>query len=240
MLTLENGGQQLRAFAHPDCEPVRIGQAVRVAGCLRVVNGDRALVIQSMDPLDEICEGGSAPPDDDRIRLTDLIRNIQPPYRKLVERVIDDASLFARFCRVPASTGYHHAYPGGLLRHTIEVMELGLTIHPLLPVKVDTSLLLAAGFFHDLGKIDAYTDRAPYALTPLGKAWGHQVLGLRSLLPLLEQTDALSPESGGRLLATLRLIPSQQSSPIPPEHEALITLDGLSVQLSRVGRLMAA
>lgn len=240
MLTLGNGEQQLRAFAHPDCVPVRIGQAVRVAGCLRVVNGDRALVIRNIDPIDEIGEGGSAPPDDDLVRLADLIRHIQPPYRELVERVIGDAALFARFCRVPASTGHHHAYPGGLLRHVIEVMELGLTLHPLLPVKVDASLLLTAGFLHDLGKIDAYTDHVPYALTPLGKAWGHEMLGLRYLLPLLEQTDALSPESGGRLLATLRLIPSQQSSPIPPEHEALITLDGLSVQLSRVGRLKAA
>lgn len=111
---------------------------------------------------------------------------------------------------------------------------------PLLPVKVDTSLLLTAGFLHDLGKIDAYTDHAPYELTPLGKAWGHQVLGLRRLLPFLDQTPSLPPESGGRLLSALRLIPSHHTSPIPPEQEVLAILDGLSVQLSRVGHLMAA
>lgn len=109
------------------------------------------------------------------------------------------------------------------MKHTIEVMELGIKLLPLLPVKVDTSLLLTAGFLHDVGKIDTHTDHAPYTLTPLGKAWGHQVLGLRYLLPLLEQTDSLSLELGGRLLSTLRLIPSSHTSPIPPEQEVLVT-----------------
>ncbi|MBZ0169909.1 Putative helicase [Candidatus Methylomirabilis lanthanidiphila] len=132
-----------------------------------------------MDLVEQSRQNESTPLDNDFARLADLIRQIQVPYRELVERAINDPSCWTRFCRAPASTDHHHAHVGGLLRHTIEVMEFGIKPLPLLPVKVNPSLLLTAGLFHDLGKIDAYTEHAPYALTPLGKAWGHQVLGLR-------------------------------------------------------------
>lgn len=186
MLTPQNGRQQIRAFAHPDCLTVQIGQAVRVSGCIRFVNGDHALVIRNMDLVGQRRRSESTPLDNDLVWLADLIRQT------------------------------------------------------LLPVKVDPSLLLTAGFFHDLGKVDTYTEHAPYALTPLGKTWKHQVLGLRYRLPLLEHTPSLTPEAGGRLLSALHLIPSQRASSISPEQEVLATLDGLSVHLSRMGSLPAA
>lgn len=107
-------------------------------------------------------------------------------------------------------------------------------------VEMDATLLLTAGFLHDVGKIDAYTVHAPYELTPLGKAWGHEMLGLRILLPLLSSTDVLPQDASSRLLTTLRLRPPSSPAPIPLEQEVLATLDGLSVQLTRMGRLLAA
>jgi len=98
---------------------------------------------------------------------------------------------------------HHHAYAGGLLQHTVEVMEAGLRLRPLLPVAVDQTLLLTVGFCHDLGKVDAYTLQPPYALTPEGRALGHEWLGLTRLFRVVESLHAFPPEATGRLLATL-------------------------------------
>lgn len=243
MLTLRDERGQIRAFAHADCMPVRPGQTVQVSGRIRIVDGERELRIRTMEPIDQNRTGtirGTVTVDKNLARLAALIGEIRSPYRALVEQIVGNEPLFGRFCRAPASTGNHHAYKGGLLHHTIEVMDMGLKLLPMLSVPVDTSLLLTAGFLHDFGKIDAYTDHPPYELTARGESFGHEILGLWYLLPLLDQTPSLSPELSARLLSTLRLIPSHHNVSIPPEQEVLTTLDGLSVQLSRVGCLIAA
>lgn len=243
MLTLRDERGQIRAFAHADCMPVRPGQTVQISGRMRIVDGERELVIRTMQPIDQDQTGttrGTATVDQHLARLAALIGEIRSPYRALVEQIIGNEPLFGRLCRAPASTGNHHAYKGGLLHHTVEVMDMGMKLLPMLSVQVDVSLLLTAGFLHDFGKIDAYTDHPPYELTARGESLGHELLGLWYLLPLLDKTPSLSPEASARLLSTLRLIPSHHTLSIPPEQEVLTTLDGLSVQLSRVGRLMAA
>lgn len=240
MLTLQDSRKAIRAFAHPDCMPVQIGQAVQVSGYLKLVGQERALMIRTMSLVEQCGRREPPPLDTDLAKLSVLIGYIRPPYHTVVEQIVNDERLFDRLCRAPASTGHHHSYEGGLLHHTVEVMELGITLRPMLSVEVDVNLLLTAGFLHDVGKIDAYTVLTPYELTPLGKAWGHEVLGLRILLPLLSRADILPPDASSRLMATLRLMPPLSLAPIPPEQEVLTTLDGLSVQLSRVGRLVAA
>lgn len=243
VITLRDERGQIRAFAHADCLPVRQGQTVQVSGRIRIVDGERELLIRTIQPIDQDRAGttrGTATVDQDLGRLAALIGEIRSPYRALVEQIVGNEPLFDRFCQAPASTGHHHAYTGGLLHHSVEVMDMGLKLLPMLSVEVDASLLLTAGFLHDFGKIDAYTDHPPYELTARGESFGHEILGLWYLLPLLDQTPSLSPELSARLLSTLRLIPSHHTLSIPPEQEVLITLDGLSVQLSRVGRLMAA
>jgi hypothetical protein len=161
------------------------------------------------------------------------VAKIGPPYRALVDRVLEDGAFVARFCQVPASLAYHHAYAGGLFQHTVEVMEAGLRLRPLLPVAVDLSLLLTAGFFHDLGKVDTYTDQPPYALILLGRSIGHEWLGFRRLFQILDATPSVSLETSGRFLTTLAPIPGHRAAVLPPERGVLATLDGLSVSLSR-------
>lgn len=243
VLTLRDARGQIRAFAHADCKPVRPGQTVRISGRIRLVHGERELLIRNMQSIDQDRTGttrGPATVDQHLTKLAELMREIRSPYRALVEQIVGNQALFSRFCRAPASTDHHHAYAGGLLHHTIEVMEYGLTLRRSFPNTVDPSLLLTAGFFHDLGKVDAYTDHPPYELTARGACFGHEMLGLWYLLPLLNQTPSLSPQLGARLLAALRLMPSHDTGSIALEQEVLTTLDGLSVQLSRVGGVVAA
>lgn len=177
MLTLHDNRQAIRAFAHPDCMPVQIGQTVQVSGYLRLVGQERALMIRTMSLVEQCRKREVSQLDTDLVKLSALIGHIRQPYHTLVEQIVNDERLFDRLCRAPASTGHHHSYEGGLLHHTVEVMELGITLRPMLSVEVDANLLLTAGFLHDVGKIDAYTVLTPYELTPLGKAWGARGAG---------------------------------------------------------------
>jgi 3'-5' exoribonuclease len=241
VLTLTDGSGGIRGFAQAEAGPVQIGQLVRVRGRTRLAHGELEVLVQAFSPVDPgtTREGAHAPADADLTRLSALVAEITPPYRELVDRVLEDGAFVARFCQVPASLAYHHAYAGGLLQHTVEVMEAGLRLRPLLPVAVDLSLLLTAGFFHDLGKADTYTDQPPYAVTPIGRALGHEWLGLRRLFQVLDGSPSVPPEASGRLLTTLAPIPVHRAAPLPLERGVLATLDGLSVSLSRSGSAAA-
>ena len=56
----------------------------------------------------------------------------------------------------PAAKNNHHNYVGGLLRHTIECVEIARTIFQAFPQKIDEDLIVAACVMHDFGKIFEY------------------------------------------------------------------------------------
>ena len=56
----------------------------------------------------------------------------------------------------PAAKNNHHNYVGGLLKHTIECVEIARTIFQAFPKKIDEDLIIAACVMHDFGKIFEY------------------------------------------------------------------------------------
>ena len=55
----------------------------------------------------------------------------------------------------PAAKSKHHAYTHGLLEHTLEVVKFAISDLELYP-KINKDILITAGLFHDLGKINEY------------------------------------------------------------------------------------
>lgn len=230
VLTIENEGGAIRAFAHPDIRPVATGQQVRVVGRTRDRDGELELVITDLTPI--VPEGVAAKSGDTE-RLTALVREItDPAYQALVRAILEEPIFREKFCRVPASQHYHHAEAGGLLRHTIEVVEAAIRLFPMLSQPLDRDVLLCGACLHDIGKVDTYSLSVPTQLTAEGRALGHEYLGLQRVFRALERVPTLSPEATGRLLGTLFPLPGRSVS---PEREVLTILDGLSVELSRLG-----
>jgi 3'-5' exoribonuclease len=91
----------------------------------------------------------------------------------------DDADFRARYEQCPAATVGHHAYLGGLLRHTVEVLSIGRHVARIAGADVD--LVTAGILLHDIGKLQAY--RWDGALQPTEKnvLYGHVVLGALEL-----------------------------------------------------------
>lgn len=111
-------------------------------------------------------------------------------------RFLNDDAFREQFILWPAAKSNHHAYPGGLVRHTLFVMRLcreaarNSYAHLVTPIGYQT--LLFAAFFHDVGKLEElglhpvtgdvfYTDR--------GQRFGHILLGRDMLLDAARELD---------------------------------------------------
>ena len=73
--------------------------------------------------------------------------------------VIRDFSneLFKPYSEYPAATKVHHAYPGGLLNHTYQMLHMLEGLYPCLPYEIKVERCILAILFHDYGKVYEYT-----------------------------------------------------------------------------------
>lgn len=79
----------------------------------------------------------------------DLIED--PNLRKSCKKILDTPDFFTH----PASTGIHHGYVGGLVVHTLEVLDYAVALSKSFP-QTNLDILIAAGLWHDYGKIWDY------------------------------------------------------------------------------------
>jgi 3'-5' exoribonuclease len=211
VLTLADRTGWIRAFADPPDGALAPGDVVRVTGCVRAREGELELLTWSLapdptwpDPTDLIPSAPEAP-SAYLARLADLAAGIEvAAYRTLIRALLDDRAFLDAFCLAPGSLDRHHAHRGGLLQHTVEVMELAHRAAAAYPrLAADLDLLLVAGFFHDVGKADTYTLTYPFELTALGRTLGHEALGLRRLFRALDTVSSDPGGAVGRLVALL-------------------------------------
>ncbi|ADI00873.1 3'-5' exoribonuclease YhaM family protein [Syntrophothermus lipocalidus] len=90
--------------------------------------------------------------------LLSLVQRINDGDLKNMVRALLDENREA-FCRTPAAKQYHHAYVGGLVEHTLEVVRIALASAEAMNengVVVDTDVLLAGAVLHDIGKTKEY------------------------------------------------------------------------------------
>jgi 3'-5' exoribonuclease len=240
VLTLCDRTGPLCAFVGRPTHPLLPGHVIRVHGSTRQRHGQLELIVQSAIPvpsspglLASLIPSAPEPSSHYLQRLTKVTEAVSDPgHQGFIRGFLGDTAFLTRFCRAPASLEHHHAYEGGLLQHTVEVMESALRISPGLPRPLDLSLLLTLAFTHDIGKIDAYTATFPYRLTSLGRAWGHEILGLQRVFQTLTTHPVLSPAASGRLLTALLEAHRPAGRPAMPEIIVLKALDGLDAGLA--------
>jgi 3'-5' exoribonuclease len=108
--------------------------------------------------------------------LLALVEAVADPHvRNLVQAFLDDEDVVHRLRRAPAAKSVHHAYPGGLLEHTVSCLKLSHRVADHYP-QVDRDLLVAGAFFHDLGKIRELSFERQVEYTDEGRLVGHLVM----------------------------------------------------------------
>lgn len=107
--------------------------------------------------------------------LVGLLATIRhPAIKRLLGDFLRDEQLITRFKRSPAATTFHHAFVGGLLEHTLNMLRLGAAICPLYP-GISRDLVLAGIFLHDIAKTWELSSDAAFGYTDGGHLVGHIV-----------------------------------------------------------------
>lgn len=116
-------------------------------------------------------------PGDDTLwaELLALVDAVADPHVKtLIKAFVDDDDVAHRLRRGAAKT-VHHAYPGGLLEHTVSCLKLAHRIADQYP-QVDRDLLVAGAFLHDIGKIRELSIEKNAEYSDEGRLVGHVVM----------------------------------------------------------------
>ena len=117
-------------------------------------------------------------------------------YRAVAEAMLERHSQALE--RIPAAKSVHHAFLGGLLMHTANMMKLADFLAELYRDTIDRSLLLAGTLLHDMAK------EQEFAFSQLGLATDYSVKG--QLLGHL----VMGAQEAARVAETLR-VPEEKS-----------------------------
>jgi 3'-5' exoribonuclease len=114
-------------------------------------------------------------------KLRHFLRTLSHPHLKaLGELFLMDDALMQAFSACPAGVKLHHAYVGGLLEHTVTMMEIAEQLLPFYP-GTDRDLTLMGLFLHDLGKTRELTFARAFGYRDEGQLIGHIVQGVEML-----------------------------------------------------------
>ncbi|NYS62572.1 TraI domain-containing protein [Vreelandella salicampi] len=82
--------------------------------------------------------------------------------REFLTRVLERQDRMEAFLNAPASVSYHHAYPGGLLQHSLDVANNAVAMlrlnEPDMP-RLMQETCFVAGLLHDIGKTYTYDSK---------------------------------------------------------------------------------
>jgi 3'-5' exoribonuclease len=174
---------------------------VTIRGRVETYQGHLQLIADAILPV----------PDPAALDLSELIKhtqkNVPEMYRRMreilsqlrdrqlkaiVEEFLNDAEIMKKFIVAPAAMGMHHAWIGGLLEHTVSVLELATVICPRYP-DIDQDLVFAGLFLHDIAKTVELSYAAGFDYTDEGRLIGHVVKGTI----WLDQKAQLASGGGG-------------------------------------------
>jgi len=205
---------------------------LRVQECRRVTEADRELGFDEADLIPSTHEDI----DDLWKRLGAVLTEVErPPLVTLVEATMRQHQAALR--EHPAAKTIHHAYRGGLLEHTVSMIELASRLCGHYR-DLDRDLVLVGILFHDLGKLRELGAMPANEYTHEGRLVGHVVIGR----DLLREQAATIPDFPQDVLLQLEHIvlshqgPREYGSPVEastPEALVVHLIDNLDSKLAQ-------
>jgi len=170
-------------------------------------------------------------------RLYSVITGLKNPFlKKLLTLFYEDKEFMELFKIAPAAKEIHHAYLGGLLEHSLEIVELCRDMKNHYE-EIDLDLLTAGALLHDVGKVRELKYRRSLDYTDEGRLIGHIMIGVEMVD---EKIRLIGDFPAGLAMLLRHLIVSHQGtnewgSPKEPQTlEAIIlhNLDDLSAKVN--------
>ncbi|WP_456484956.1 3'-5' exoribonuclease YhaM family protein [Desulfurobacterium sp.] len=122
-------------------------------------------------------------------KLLEIIETIENPYlKKLLELIFYDDEIASAFMKAPGGKFIHHASIGGLLEHTLGVVEICEVVAKRYK-SIDRDLLITAAILHDIGKIDEYSMDVAIDRTDEGILLGHIFTGSELISKKIDEIE---------------------------------------------------
>jgi hypothetical protein len=138
--------------------------------------------------------------------MVGIVRELRPSLQRVINSVLRKDDDLEGFLTLGASLADHHAERGGLLRHTLECMQVVKAQGA--PRRLDLDLAISAAALHDIGKCREYTGVGQGSrLTDSGQLLGHMLAGYRMVCEALALVDLDERES----LALLHCISASEA-----------------------------
>ncbi len=226
------------------------GDAVTVRGVVEEYRGQKQLVIERLKKAEpeeiaraELMRSTTHDLDDLRARVLEIADSVREPHLSaLLEQFFGDEEFVDRFARAPGAKSLHHSYIGGLIEHTVgvvEVLETVARVHP----ELDRDLLMAGALLHDIGKVTELECSATIEYTDQGRLVGHTVLTDRMVNQAIARIEGFPQELANRLTHLLLSHHGQREygAPVLPmtaEACALHYADNLDAHVQYFGQVI--
>lgn len=177
------------------------GDFVQIVGRVQMFQGALQVIVTEVVRAEQqkVDYGDFLPQTDQSIpKLLDRLRNYllrlgNPHLRALAECFLMDDAFVRAFSTCPAGVKLHHAYVGGLLEHTVSMMDAADKLLPLYP-GVDRDLLLFGVFLHDAGKTRELTYARAFGYSDEGQLVGHIPIAVAMLAETATKVPDLTGE----------------------------------------------
>ena len=116
-----------------------------------------------------------------------------PWLKQLLDALMDDPVIAAKYKQAPAAKSIHHAWLGGLIEHGLSLCELCRLAAGHYPW-IDLDLLLAGAILHDIGKIDELNYSRSFNYSDDGQLLGHMIIALRMIADKLALIPGFPPK----------------------------------------------
>ena len=231
----------------PKCESAEESDVVSISATVEDFNGPQ-LRITNMTKVDKYDLSDFQPTTDKDIdkmfaEVVGAIKGVKnPKLKKLLQAFLDDKDAVKKYKKSAAGLSVHHAYLGGLLEHTLEILKFADSFYQTQP-KLNKDLLTTGIILHDIGKIYEYDINTTIIMTTQGRLLGHIFLGAELVKKYGEQTGI----SENLLDEVIHLILSHHGKydfgspvlPKTPEAIALSRLDDVSAKLNTAFGILA-
>ena len=229
------------------------GDFVRAEGKVQNFQGSLQIILTHLERVEaeKVQVGDFLPHTEfDVAKLAEKLRNYllkmsTPHMRALGECFLMDDVFLKGFYTCPAGVKLHHAFVGGLLEHTVTMMEIADKLLPFYP-GTDRDLLLFGVFLHDVGKTRELTYRRAFGYSDEGQLLGHINIGVEMLMEKVAKVPELTGEPFPResLVRLKHMILSHHGTleygspkvPMTPEAMLLHSIDLMDTRMHMILR----
>jgi 3'-5' exoribonuclease len=223
---------------------VKAGDIVKVKGAIDDYQGSPQIKVKTIRPAnisDDVTVVDFMPKSkrDSKVMRKEFfdraekISNVK--LRALIKNIFSEDN-FEKYSLAPAGKSWHHSYIGGLLEHTLEIInicDVMCDFHS----EINRDLVICGAMLHDFGKIEELSFETGFEYTDKGKLIGHIVISVMRVNEKIKEIKDF-PEDLKNCL--IHLILSHQgklehASPVVPktlEAIALYQADELSAKVN--------